>query len=139
MSEEPRGKMEIKMQTNQRMHLRIWGRVRVSWDKVREWHGHIYTTKRKIDSQWEAAAQHREISSVLCNHLEGWDREGGVGGDARGKRYGDICICKAVSLCYKAETNTQLLSNYTPIKMLKNKQTSKQKMTIFLTHLIPPT
>ena len=23
---------------------------RVSWDKVREWHGHIHTTKRKIDS-----------------------------------------------------------------------------------------
>ena len=22
----------------------------VSWDEVREWHGHIYTTKRKIDS-----------------------------------------------------------------------------------------
>ena len=51
--------------------------VRVSWDKVREWHGHIYTTKCKIDSQWEAAAQHREISSVLCDHLEGWDRDGG--------------------------------------------------------------
>ena len=27
--------------------------------------------------QWEAAASHREISSVLCYHLEGWDREGG--------------------------------------------------------------
>ena len=26
------------------------GRGKVSWDKVREWHGHIYTTKRKIDS-----------------------------------------------------------------------------------------
>ena len=38
---------------------------------------------------------------------------GGVGkrgweGDARGKRYGDICICIADSLCYKAETNTPL-------------------------------
>ena len=30
--------------------LRIWGGGRVSWDKVREWHGHIYTTKRKMDS-----------------------------------------------------------------------------------------
>ena len=29
-------------------------------------------------------------------------------GDARGKRYGDICICIADSLCYKAETNTPL-------------------------------
>ena len=26
------------------------GRGRVSWDKVREWRRHIYTTKRKIDS-----------------------------------------------------------------------------------------
>ena len=30
--------------------LEDMGRVRVSWDKVREWHGHIYTTKCKIDS-----------------------------------------------------------------------------------------
>ena len=39
----------------------------------------IYTLPNecKIDSQWEAAAQHREISSVLCDHLEVWGREGG--------------------------------------------------------------
>ena len=43
---------------------------------------------------------------MLCDHLEEWDREGGREGDARGKRYGDICICIADSLCYKAETNT---------------------------------
>ena len=30
--------------------LRTWGGERVSWDKVREWHGLIYTTKCKIDS-----------------------------------------------------------------------------------------
>ena len=47
-------------------------------------------------------------SSVLCDHLEGWDREGGREGDTRGKRYGDICICITDSLCYKAETNTPL-------------------------------
>ena len=35
-------------------------------------------------------------------------REGGREGDARGKRYGDICICITDSLCYKAETNTPL-------------------------------
>ena len=29
-----------------------------------------------MDGWWEAAAQHGEISSVLCDHLEGWDREG---------------------------------------------------------------
>ena len=57
---------------------------------------------------------------MLCDHLEGWDREGGRKGDARGKkRYGDICICITDSLCYKAETGTPLESNYTPIKMLK--------------------
>ena len=30
--------------------LEDMGRGKVSCDKVREWHGHIYTTKRKIDS-----------------------------------------------------------------------------------------
>ena len=48
-SEEPRSKTEIKMQTY-RMDLRTQGGGRVSWDKVREWHGHTYTTKCKIDS-----------------------------------------------------------------------------------------
>ena len=37
-------------------------------------------------------------------------------------RYGDICICVADLLCYKAETNTPLLSNYTPIKMLTKRR-----------------
>ena len=59
------------------MDLRTGGGGRVSWDKVREWHGHIYTTTCKIASWWEAAAQHREISLVLCDDLEGWDREDG--------------------------------------------------------------
>ena len=39
--EEPRGKMGIETQTYYRMDLRIWGGGSVSWDKVREWHGHI--------------------------------------------------------------------------------------------------
>ena len=38
-------------------------------------------------------------------------------GDARERGYGDICIHIADSLCYTAETNTTLQSNYTPIKM----------------------
>ena len=59
---------------------------RVSWDEVREWPRHIYTTKCKIASQWEAAASHREISLVLCDHLEGWDKEGGR--DTRGRDMG---------------------------------------------------
>ena len=47
--QEPSGRTEIKAQT-QRMDLRTWGGGRVSWDKVREWHGLIYTTKCKIAS-----------------------------------------------------------------------------------------
>ena len=47
--EEPRVRTGIKMQTL-RMDLRTRGGGRVSWDKVREWHGLIYTTKCKIDS-----------------------------------------------------------------------------------------
>ena len=45
---------------------------------------------------------------MLCDHLEGWDREGRRERDAREKRYGNICICITDSLCYKAETNTPL-------------------------------
>ena len=48
-SEKPRGRTGIKTQTY-RMDLRSQARGKVSWDKVREWHGHIYTTKCKIDS-----------------------------------------------------------------------------------------
>ena len=35
----------------------------------------------QIDSQWEAAVQHRELSSVLCGDPEEWDR--GVAGKPR--------------------------------------------------------
>ena len=45
---------------------------------------------------------------MLCDQLRGWDGEGGREGDARGKRYGDVCICIADSLCCEAETNTPL-------------------------------
>ena len=48
-SEEPRGRTGIKMQ-KVRLDLRTWGGGQVSWVDVREWHGHIYTTKCKIDS-----------------------------------------------------------------------------------------
>ena len=45
---------------------------------------------------------------MLCDHLEGWDREGGREGDARRRGYGDICIPIADSLCYTAATNTTM-------------------------------
>ena len=38
------------MGKTKRMDLRTRGGGRVSWDEVREWHGHIYTTKCKIAS-----------------------------------------------------------------------------------------
>ena len=34
----------------------------------------------KIDSWWEAAVEHREVNSVLCDDLEGRDGVGGSGG-----------------------------------------------------------
>ena len=33
-----------------RMDLSTQGGGSVSWDEVREWHGHVYTTKCKIES-----------------------------------------------------------------------------------------
>ena len=48
-SEEPRGRTGIKTQTY-RIDLRTRGGGNVSWDEVRECHGHIYTVKCKIAS-----------------------------------------------------------------------------------------
>ena len=46
---------------------------------------------------------------MLCEHLEGRDREGGRWeGDARERGYEDICICITDSLCYTVETNTTM-------------------------------
>ena len=59
---------------------------------------------------------------MLCDHLEGWDREGGREGDARGKRYGDICVCITDSLCYKAESNITIVK-----QLYSNKDVKKQK------------
>ena len=46
---------------------------------------YIYTTKCKTDSWWEAAASQGEISLMLCDHLEGWDRECGRPHELLGK------------------------------------------------------
>ena len=52
---------------------------------------------------------------MLCDRLGGWGGMGRVGGremreggDMGGRRYGNMCISVADSLCYKAETNTAL-------------------------------
>ena len=47
----------------------------------------MYTAMCEKDSSWEAAIQHRELSSVLCDDLEG-----GMGVGWRLKREG-ICVC----------------------------------------------
>ena len=56
------------------MDLRTRGGGRVSWDKVREWHGHIYTTKCKIDhilghkSSLSKFKKVEIISSIFSDH-----------------------------------------------------------------------
>ena len=72
---------------------------------------------------------------MVCDHLEGWDKEGGREGDARGKRFGNICICITDSLCYKAETNTivkQLYSNKDVKKIIIIINVSKKRFFNFL-------
>ena len=49
-SEDPRGRTGIKMHADLENGLEDTGRAKGKLDKVREWHGHIYTTKCKIDS-----------------------------------------------------------------------------------------
>lgn len=45
-------------------------------DKLGTQHGHIYTIMSERDSQWEAAEQHRQLSSGLCDGLEEWKAAG---------------------------------------------------------------
>ena len=40
---------------------------------MKDYHGNIYITICKIDSKWEFAVYHGELSSVLCDKLEGQD------------------------------------------------------------------
>ena len=83
----------------------------------------------KIDSQWEAAIQHRELTSVLCEDLGRWDWGGEGGKSKREGIYAYIQLihfvvqqklvqyCKPIilqfkkkseSLCSILETNTTL-------------------------------
>ena len=47
-----------------------------------------YEREGLASSDWERLKLREP--TVLCDHLEGWDREGGREGDARGKRHGNI-------------------------------------------------
>ena len=55
------------------------GEGRGGWDELGDWDWHLYTTMRKTDSQLEPVVQHRELSSVLCDDLEGQKGEAGRG------------------------------------------------------------
>ena len=58
-----------------------------------DWVRYINTAMCKRESQWEAAAQHREPSPCLREDLEGWDGAGWEGGS----RMGGTCILIADS------------------------------------------
>ena len=62
-------------------------------------------TMCNIGCWWEAAVKQRELSSVLCDDLDGWDRDGWR---RRFKGQGDICTRMVDSLHCTAETNTVL-------------------------------
>ena len=71
------------------MDLRTRGGGRVSWDEVREWHGHMYTTKCRMGLVGSSLMAQGEHLLVLCDHLERWDREDG----REMQEGGDIRIC----------------------------------------------
>ena len=62
------------------------------WNEWTKCHWHIYTTRRKMDSWWEIAVQHRE-PGLRCLGGKGW----GAGREAH--EDGDICIIIADSHC----------------------------------------
>ena len=49
---------------------------------------HMHTTCKR-DSQQEFAVGCRQLNTVLCDNVEGWD---GVGGGTEGQEGGDICM-----------------------------------------------
>ena len=44
---------------------------------MREQHWHTSTTMCEVAASGEAGVQHRELSSVPCDDLEGWDAGAG--------------------------------------------------------------
>lgn len=76
ISDEPICRAGIKMQTK-RTHL--WEQRGKEREERTERAEHTYMTVCKADGQWEAALQHRELSSVMT-------QRGGVGLAGRLKR-----------------------------------------------------
>ena len=74
--------------------------VAESRTRLKDW----TTTMCNIDCWWEAAVKQRELSLVLCDDLDGWDRDGW--GEVQ--EGGNICTHMVDSLHCTAETNTVL-------------------------------
>ena len=71
--------------------------------KRRETHRHIRTAARKAGSWWDAAVEHRELSSEPCD-----DRRGGMEAWRGAQEAGNVCTRIAGLRCCTAETNTRL-------------------------------
>lgn len=48
------------------------GEGRINWESSTD-----ITALCKIDSLWETSVWHRELSSAICDDVEGWDGAGG--------------------------------------------------------------
>ena len=87
---------------------------RRGWGALREQHCPIYTSTHDMDSQREAAVWLRELSSELCDDLEGWD--GGIREEFQ--EGGDTGMHIAGPLRCTAETNAAFQSNYASVLSL---------------------
>ena len=64
---------------------------------------HYEISLQNLFNKWEAAVEHWELSSVICDDLQAW-----IGGGWEAQERGDICIPTADSHCCTAETNATL-------------------------------
>ena len=99
----------------------LWTQVgRRRWGARREEHGNTHITTRKTESPWEFAVWSRELSPVLCDNLEGWER---VGCGKEVQEGVDICIPVADSSWCMAEKK-----HYYKAVILQLELKNKQKM-----------
>ena len=53
----------------------------------------------QMDSKWEAAVWHKELSLVLCDVLDGWDKEEPWNG-REVQEGGDMCLLLMAFSCF---------------------------------------
>ena len=102
-TDEPICRAAVETQTQRTDLWTQWGKERVGRTERVAWK-RIHPT-RKTDGQRECAMWLRELHPVFCDHLQGWDGDGG-GTEAQGG--GDKWIPMADSHWRVAETNTML-------------------------------